>query len=65
MVSGYIAFCNDKRATLKAGLSFGQAGKELGKLWKALSEGEKAKYTAKGAAAPKAAAKPKSGKKGK
>jgi hypothetical protein len=47
MPGPYIIFCNEKRPTLKKGLSFGEAGKELGKMWRALSDGERAKYQAK------------------
>ena len=66
MPTAFIVFSNEKRGTLKKGLSFGETGKELGKMWRALSESEKAKYQAK-ATPGKAAAAPaaKAGKKGK
>lgn len=43
----YMFFCKDKRNSIKAAkptLTTPEIGKELGKLWGALSDGEKAKY---------------------
>ena len=47
MPTAFIVFSNEKRDTLKKGLSFGEKGKELGRMWRALPEKEKAKYQAK------------------
>ena len=63
MPSAYIVFANEKRATLKKGLSIGEQGRELGKMWRGLSESEKAKYAAKATPSKAAGAKP--SKKGK
>lgn len=46
-VSGYVQFCNDRRAKLKEDfptLTFGEISKELGKIWRGLSSSEKEKY---------------------
>ena len=56
MPTAFIVFSNEKRGTLKNGLSFGETMKELGKMWRALSDAEKAKYQAK--ASPSKSAKP-------
>jgi hypothetical protein len=64
MPTAFIVFSNEKRPTLKKGLSFGDTGKELGKMWRALSDAEKAKYQA--LATPSKSGKPaKAAKKGK
>ena len=67
MPSAYIVFSNENRESLKKqGLTFGQTGKKLGEMWRALSDAEKAKYAAK--ATPKKASGPapkKPAKKGK
>ena len=45
--SGYINFCKAKRPELKKknpGMAFGDQGKELGKMWKALSEDKKKEW---------------------
>ena len=45
--SGFILFGMEARPTLKAqnpGLTFGETGKELGRLWGLKSDSEKAKY---------------------
>jgi hypothetical protein len=47
MPSAFIQFSNEKRAQVKAEnpkAGFGEMGKILGKMWKALSDDEKAKY---------------------
>jgi hypothetical protein len=46
-VSNFQKFCKEKRPELKeenADLKFGEMNRELGKLWKALSDEEKNKY---------------------
>jgi hypothetical protein len=51
--SAYIIFSGEKRESIKKAhpdWSFGEIAKESGRLWKELSEPEKAKYQAKAAA---------------
>jgi len=48
--TGYLLFSNDVRAKVKEenpNMPFGEVGKELGKMWQALSEKEKAKWNQK------------------
>lgn len=45
MASAYIRFANEKRPTLAdRNLSFAETGRELGRMWRALSAEEKAQY---------------------
>jgi len=46
-LTAYMVFCNESREKVKQtnpNISFGQVGKELGRLWKALDSSEKEKY---------------------
>jgi len=46
-LSGYMAFAQERRPTLKEeqpDLTFGETGKALGAEWRAMSDSEKAKY---------------------
>jgi len=45
--SPYILFCNEKRQSVKdnnPNITFGQQGRELGRMWSDLSDEEKIKY---------------------
>ena len=65
MPTAFIVFSNEKRDSLKKlNLTFGQTGKKLGEMWRALPDAEKAKYQAK-ATPTKGAAPKKPAKKGK
>jgi hypothetical protein len=74
--TGYLLFSNDVRSKVKEenpDMPFGEVGKELGKMWQALSEKEKAKWNQKssnyneenGTAGEKKASKEAPAKKGK
>jgi len=74
--TGYLLFSKDARSKVKAknpNMPFGEVGKELGKMWQALSEKEKAKWNQKssdyneenGTAGEKKASKEAPAKKGK
>jgi hypothetical protein len=52
-ITAFIAFSTEKRESIKKAhpdWSFGDIGKEAGRLWKNLSEAEKGKYQSKAAA---------------
>lgn len=56
-VSGYVQFCNARRAQVKSdfpAMTFGEISKELGKIWRELPLDEKEKYNASVVVAPAA-----------
>ena len=50
MGNAHMGFCKDHWLTIKEenpGITFGQTGKKLGEMWRALSDKEKEAYKAK------------------